>query len=109
MTEPPAAEPPASGSTTAPSGPLAPHPAIETAYLAPEAVLYDDRSTVVLHLNGSAAALWMLLDGTLDTDGVVMELAEIYETSAENIRHDVEAALASFAEQNLLAEGPASA
>ena len=87
----------------------APHPDVETAYLSPEAVLYDDRSGTVIHLNGSAAAVWMLLDGTLDIDGLSTELAVIFEVSAETIRADVQAALASYAGQNLLVEGPAGA
>jgi hypothetical protein len=84
----------------------APHPAVETAYLAPEAVLYDDRTGTVVHLNGSAAAIWMLMDGTLDLDGLVAELAEAFETEADRLRPDVESGLASFAAQGLIVEGP---
>jgi hypothetical protein len=95
---------PETGNATVPRRP-APHPDVETAFLQPEAVLYDDRSGTVIHLNGSAAAVWMLLDGTLDRSSLVEELADIFEVSADAITPDVEAALADFAEQKLLVEG----
>jgi len=98
----------ATGDAVVPERP-APHPDVETAFLQPEAVLYHDRSGTVIHLNGSAAAVWMLLDGTLDADALVGELAEIFEVAAETIRPDVEAALAGFAAQDLLVEGAAPA
>ena len=40
-----------------------PHPSIETALLGDEAVLYDERSGMVHHLNPPACAIWTLLDG----------------------------------------------
>jgi len=83
----------------------APHPDLEIAILQPEAVLYDDRSGTVIHLNGSAAAVWMMLDGTLDLDAIVAELSGIFEVAADVIRPDVEAGLADFADQDLLVEG----
>lgn len=95
-------ENPEAAAPEAPTGPVARHPALETAYLAPEAVLYDDRSGQVLHLNGSAAAIWMTLDGELTVDGVVAELAAIFEVAPEAIRADVDAALADFARLGLL-------
>ena len=98
---------PTTGAVAVPRRPVA-HPDVETAFLSPEAVLYDDRSGTVIHLNGSAAAVWMLLDGTLDLDGLSAELGGIFEVSAEIIRADVEAALAGFAEQDLLVEGLAA-
>lgn len=99
---------PTTGDVAVPERP-APHPDVETAFLSPEAVLYDDRSGSVIHLNGSAAAVWMMLDGTLDLEGLSIELAGIFEVSAEVIRPDVETALAVFAEQSLLAEGSPAA
>ena len=95
---------PAASKAIVPARP-APHPDVETAFLQPEAVLYDDRSGTVIHLNGSAAAVWMLLDGTLDRSSLVDALADIFEVSADAITPDVEAALANFAEQDLLVEG----
>lgn len=98
---------PTSSDVVVPDRP-APHPAVETAFLQSEAVLYDDRSGTVIHLNGSAAAVWMMLDGTLDSDGVVRELSGIFEVDVDTIRPDVEAALADFATQDLLIEGSAA-
>ena len=95
---------PTRGDVRVPARP-SPHPDVETAFLQPEAVLYDDRSGTVIHLNGSAAAVWMMLDGTLDVDAVVRELSGIFEVDVDTIRPDVEAALADFAAQNLLVEG----
>ena len=95
---------PTTGRAVVPERP-APHPDVETAFLQPEAVLYDDRSGTVIHLNGPAAAVWMLLDGTLDSFGLALALADIFEVSADEIRPDVEAALVDFAAADLLVEG----
>ena len=46
-----------------------------------------------------------MLDGTLDLDAIVAELSGIFEVAADVIRPDVEAALADFADQDLLVEG----
>ena len=97
---------PTTGDVVVPARP-APHPDVETAFLQPEAVLYDDRSGTVIHLNGSAAAVWMLLDGSLDLDALVGELSGIFEVAADAIRPDVEAAVADFAAQGLLIDGSA--
>ena len=87
----------------------APHPAVETAFLKPEAVLYDGRSAAVIHLNASAAAVWMLLDGTLGLDKLVHELSAIFAVEVDAIFEDVESALAGFAAEGLLVERPSSA
>jgi hypothetical protein len=83
----------------------APHPAVETAFLQPEAVLYDGRSGVVIVLNVSAAAVWMLLDGTRDVDALTQELSGSFEIPADIIRPDIETALAGFADLGVLVEG----
>ena len=46
--------------------PPRPHPAVETAYLAPEVVLWDGRHHQVHHLNPSASAVWLCIDGRAD-------------------------------------------
>jgi hypothetical protein len=71
-------------------------------------VPYDNRSGVVGQLNASAAAVWMLLDGTLDLDALGRELSSIFEPAADAMRPDVGTALASLVAQGLLAEGPAA-
>jgi hypothetical protein len=83
-------------------GPPAPHPAIETAYLAPEAVLYDERTGRVYRLNPSASAVWLLLDGTADADAVAGDISEIFEVPLEQVRPDVATAIEEFAAQGLL-------
>jgi PqqD family protein of HPr-rel-A system len=54
----------------------APHPSVETAVLGAEAVLYDERSGMVHHLNASACAIWVLLVGGCSVDEVVTALSE---------------------------------
>ena len=86
--------------------PPAPHPAIETAYLPPEAVLYDERTGRVYRLNPSASAVWMLMDGTADIDDIATDISEIFEIPVEQVRPDVATAMEEFAAQGLLAAGP---
>ena len=64
------------------------HPAVETAVLGTEAVLYDDRSGMVHHLNGPACAIWNLLDGRSVAD-VVEVLSETTGLDRDDIRRDV--------------------
>ena len=89
------------GETTAPTAPT-PHPAVETAYLPPEAVLYDERTGAVYRLNPSASAVWLLLDGTAGHDAITTQVADIYGLPPEQIHPDVGTALAMFAAQGLL-------
>jgi hypothetical protein len=78
------------------------HPAVETAFLAPEAVLWDGRHHQVHHLNPSASAVWLCIDGELTADQIAAELSEIFETPLEVIRPDVDSALAEFLRLGLL-------
>lgn len=64
------------------------HPAIETALFGDEAVLYDDRSEMVHHLNASACAIWMLLDGR-PVHEVVATLSRATASAPAEIRRDV--------------------
>ena len=63
------------------------HPAIETAVFDDEAVLYDERSGMVHHLNASACAIWMLLDGRPVRD-LVVALSLATGTAPAEIRRD---------------------
>jgi hypothetical protein len=99
-------------SETAPTGEAAvvpqrpaPHPDVETAYLSPEAMLYDKRTGRVAHLNGPASAVWMLLDGTMDAATLADELSQIFGTDVATIRPDLDRVLSEFAQQGLLVEG----
>jgi hypothetical protein len=79
------------------------HPAIETALLGTEAVLYDERSGVVHHLNASACAVWMLLDGRPVGD-VVARLSETTGLAGDRIRRDVLLAIAELGSAGLLTD-----
>lgn len=81
----------------------APNDAIDTVFLEPEVVLFDGRDASVVRLNPSASAVWLLLDGATPTAVIAAELAEIVGLPADELAGDVEAALADFAAQGLLA------
>jgi len=84
-----------------------PHPAVETAFLAPEAVLFDTRHHQVHHLNPSASAVWLCIDGELTPDQIATELSEIFEVPREVIRPDVDDAISEFVRLGLLDGGEA--
>lgn len=79
-----------------------PHPAIETVYLAPEAVVLDERDGRVVRFNAPAAATWLLLDGQTTVDEIVGELGEIFSTPAELVLPGVLEALHEFGGLGLL-------
>ena len=80
-----------------------PHPAVETAVLGAEAVLYDERSGAVHHLNESACAIWRLLDGRAVRD-VVATLSEASGMPPAGIRDDVVQAITELQAAGLLDE-----
>lgn len=85
------------------------HPAVETAVLGPEAVLYDERSGAVHHLNESACAIWILLDGRPVRD-VVATLSRASGLPPAMIREDVVRTIGGLQAAGLIAgstEGPA--
>lgn len=79
-----------------------PHPAVTSVYLPPDGVLYDERTGQVYRLNPSAAAVWMLLDGSADVDAVAAEISTVFEVPVEQVRPDVQTAVDQFAGQGLL-------
>jgi hypothetical protein len=81
----------------------APHAAVETAFLAPEAVLFDDRHGEVHHLNPSAAAVWLLLDGDLSLVDVAAELSDIFGVPESVVLPDVQTTVSDFRRRGLLA------
>ena len=81
-----------------------PHPDIETAFVAPQTILYDDRSGSVYELSPSASAVWLLLDGEATVADVTLDLAEILGRSPGEVAPDVGTALADFRERGLLAD-----
>lgn len=82
-----------------------PHPSVETAFLAPEAVLYDMRHHQVHHLNPSASAVWLLIDGVASADDIATELSDIFSAPYEVVRPDVAAAIEDFRGRGLLDTG----
>lgn len=79
------------------------HPSVETAVLGPEAVLYDERSGMVHHLNPTANAIWMLLDGR-PLGGVVQSLSERTGIPPEDLLPDVVHAIDELRAAGLLAD-----
>jgi hypothetical protein len=79
-----------------------PHPSVETAFLAPEAVLYDMRHHQVHHLNPSASAVWLLIDGVASADDIATELSEIFSAPYDVVRPDVTSAIEDFRGRGLL-------
>ncbi|HUQ14232.1 MAG TPA: PqqD family protein [Novosphingobium sp.] len=67
-----------------------------------EAVVMNLDSGDFFSLQGTARAVWELLDGTRDRDGVVADLAERYGAPREAIAADVDAFLAELGESGLL-------
>ncbi|MGA9278003.1 PqqD family protein [Ilumatobacter sp.] len=79
-----------------------PHASVETAFLPPDVVLFDDRHGEIHHLNSSASAVWMMLDGDLSIPEVADELSEIFSVPSEQLRPDVDAAVEDFRARGLL-------
>ena len=80
-----------------------PRAGIETAFLAPEAVLLDTVTGMSHHLNAGAAAVWMLLDGSGNVEDVGRELAELFDQPVAEMIEEVRTAVADFAARGLLA------
>ena len=71
--------------------------------LGEEFAILDPGGQVVHVLNPTAAAVWVLCDGTLDLDGIAAEVASAFAIpDPERIRADVTDAVATFAERGLL-------
>jgi Coenzyme PQQ synthesis protein D (PqqD) len=81
----------------------APREGIETAFLAPEVVLLDSTDGRVHHLNPGASAVWMLIDGEQDADGIAEELADLFDRPLRDMVGEVDAAVEDFAARGLLA------
>jgi hypothetical protein len=83
----------------------APHPAVETAFLSPEAVLFDDRHGEIHHLNPAASAVWLMLDGELSIADVAAELSDIFNVPESVMLPDVETIVSDFRRRGLLDGG----
>jgi PqqD family protein of HPr-rel-A system len=79
------------------------HPAVETAVFETEVVVYDDRSGIVHHLNPSASAIWLLLDGR-PLAAVIDRLQKTAGLPRDDLRPDVVRAITAFRDADLLAD-----
>ena len=77
------------------------HPAVETAVFETEVVVYDDRTGMVHHLNPSASAIWLLLDGR-PLAAVIDTLNETTGVLRDDLRPDVVRAITAFRDADLL-------
>jgi len=64
--------------------------------------VYDPRRNEVHVLNATAGDIWRLLDGSVDLDRVIEEIALAYATSAEEVRPHVVWTVARFVELDLV-------
>lgn len=77
------------------------HPSVETAVFETEVVVYDERSGMVHHLNPSASAIWLLLDGR-PVAAVIDTLSQTTGVPRDDIRRDVARAIAELRDADLL-------
>jgi PqqD family protein of HPr-rel-A system len=68
-----------------------------------EAILHDAANGQAHVINASAARIWELLDGR-PMDDLIVEFAEPYGRSPDELRPDVERVVARFAELGLLSD-----
>lgn len=68
-----------------------------------EAVLHDDEAGKAHVINGSAARLWELCDGSRDVDELTAAFAAGYGMAPDDVRGDVDQVLATFRSLRLLA------
>jgi len=68
-----------------------------------EAVLHDDDAGKAHVINGSAARLWELCDGSRDVDELTAAFAADYGMPPEDVRDDVVGLLDTFRSLRLLA------
>lgn len=64
--------------------------------------LYHSVTGQALMLNGTASAVWRLLDGRHDLDGIVGLLADAYRVDCATIRDDVQRVIAELTEHGFL-------
>jgi PqqD family protein of HPr-rel-A system len=77
------------------------HPSVETAVFDTEVVIYDDRSGTVHHLNPSASAIWLLIDGR-PLAAVIDELTGSTGLARDDLRRDVLQAVSELRDAGLL-------
>ena len=72
--------------------------------LGDEFAILDPSGNVIHVLNAAAAAVWVLCDGTRDTQDISVEVCRAFSLADDaDLEEDVREALAVFAEKGLLA------
>ena len=64
--------------------------------------LYDDSSGDVHALNGGAAMVWLLCDGTRDLESIAREITSYFELPGQEVLVQVQEAVVQFQELGLL-------
>jgi hypothetical protein len=77
-------------------------PGVRAMELDDDLSLYHSETGHALVLNGTASAIWRLLDGERDLDDVVELLAAAYRTEPDAIRDDVRRVVAELTEHGFL-------
>jgi hypothetical protein len=68
-----------------------------------EFAILDPEGQVVHVLNATAAAVWLLCDGTQEPEGIAREIARLFDApDPERVRDDVDEAIAGFVERDLI-------
>ncbi len=67
-----------------------------------ELFLYDESNGVVHSLNGGAALVWFLCDGTRNAASIAEEIADTFSLQNQEVLADVREALVKFQELDLL-------
>lgn len=71
-----------------------------------EAVLYDERSGTLHHLNASASVIWWRLDGVATIGQVIDEFAASFRIARATMKDDVGGAMLTLIEHGLVAGAP---
>ncbi len=75
---------------------------LTTVELDGEAVVYDEASGELHHLNPAATIVLSLCDGTLSVEEIASAVSDAFELSLDHVLPDVRAAVDRFAQAGLL-------
>lgn len=67
-----------------------------------EAVIYDERTGNLHHLNSTATLVFHLLDGRTSIEDVAREIAEVVAVPAVEIRRQIDDVVSTFGQAGLL-------
>ncbi|MGH2692693.1 MAG: HPr-rel-A system PqqD family peptide chaperone [Actinomycetota bacterium] len=80
---------------------------LTVAHLDGEAVIYDDDTGRIHHLNPSATAILVLCDGRSTPEDIASDVADIFDVQAETVLPELLRLLEQLRELGLLAEAGA--